>query len=106
MARATSVTVGEAASSATIPINWRADNFGVSIVCVVDGDLTYKVQHTVDDIYALAASGGTPTWLDHSSLTSKTANADGNYAFPITAVRLTVTAYADGDVTMTVLQSN
>lgn len=99
--RPTSVTVGSAASSAAIPINWRAPGyFGVDIGCVNTGTNTYKVQHTFDDIFN---SSVTATWFDHASITGKTAAADGNYAFPITAVRLTVTAWTNGSCTMTVV---
>jgi hypothetical protein len=104
MPRPTSVTVSSQASSATIPVNWRAKNFGISVLCVVpSGTLTYKVQHTGDDIYDPAV---TPVWKDHATLTGKTASADGNYDFPVRAVRLTVTAYTDGSVTMTLIQKD
>lgn len=103
MPRPTSVTVSSQASSAAIPIDWRANNFAVGIGCVMTGTLTYKVQHTFDDIYDSAV---TPTWFDHASIVGKTTNADGNYAFPIRACRLTVTAYTSGSVTMTVIQNS
>ena len=41
----------------------------------------------------------------HSTIVSKTANADGNIAFPVGAVRLNVTAWVAGYVTMLVNQS-
>ena len=41
----------------------------------------------------------------HSTITAKTANSDGNFAFPIQAVRLTVTPWTAGYVTMIVTQS-
>ena len=41
----------------------------------------------------------------HATLVSKTANADGNLAFPVQAVRLNVTPWAAGYVTMIVMQS-
>lgn len=98
------VTVGSATTSATLPVDWRQNPFGVSIACVVNGGgtLTYKVQHTLDDVFDPTI---TPTWLDHSALTGKSANADGNYAFPVKAIRLNVTAYTSGSVTMTLVQS-
>lgn len=42
--------------------------------------------------------------FDHSSITGKTANSDGNYAFPIAACRINITTYASGRVTLTVRQ--
>lgn len=42
---------------------------------------------------------------DHSTLTGLTASAVGNLAFPVTAVRLNVTAYTSGSAALTVLQN-
>lgn len=101
--RRQTVTVSSAATSVAIQVNNRAFNFQIGIGCVVpSGTLTYKVQHTFDDIQDSAV---TPTWFDHSTITGKTANQDGNYAFPIAAVRLNVTAFTSGSVTMTLLQA-
>lgn len=105
MPRPSSVTVSSQTTSAAVPINYRGGpgTFAVSIGCVVNsGTLTYKVQHTFDDVFDPAV---TPTWFDHASITGKTANADGNYAFPIKAVRLNVTAWTSGSVTMTALEA-
>ena len=101
--RRQSVTVGSAASSAPFLMDWNLPYFAVGFGCVISAGavLTYKVQHTFDDILNPAV---TPTWFDHSSVTGQTANKDGNYAFPVTAVRLTVTAYTSGNVTLTLLQ--
>lgn len=95
------VTVSSQAASAAIPVNWRQNPFSIGLGAVVpSGTLTYKVQHTFDDVL----NGATPTWFDHETITGKTANDDGNYAFPITAIRLNVTAYTSGSVTLTIVQ--
>lgn len=105
MARPTAITVA-AGSNYVIPINWRADNFGVGFSCVPTGGANYYLEHTFDDIYD---STVTPTWHTHStdlgsSGTPATATQDGNYAYPIRAVRLTVTTA--GSVTMNLIQNN
>ena len=99
------VTVGSATSSAAIPVDYRAQNFQIGLGCVVNGGgtLTYKIQHTFDDIFDASV---TPTWFDHANVTGQTANKDGNYAFPIAAIRLTVTAYTSGSVTLTIMQAS
>lgn len=96
------ITVSSATISPTIPVDPQANYFAIGIGCVVTGAATYKVQHTFDDIFD---SKITPVWFDHSVLTGMVANKDGNYAFPIAAVRLNVTAYTSGSVIMTLLQS-
>jgi hypothetical protein len=100
----TSVTVSSAASSAAIPLDHKQNPFSVGIGCVVpSGTLTYKVQHTFDNIFD---STVTPVWFDHTTITGKTASFDGNYAYPVRAVRLTVTAFTSGSVVMTVIQGS
>lgn len=102
------VTVSSATSSAPLPVDYRAQNFQIGIGAVVSagGVLTYKVQHTFDDVYASGYNPATGNWFDHSTLVAQTASKDGNYAFPITAVRVTVTAFTSGSVTVTFLQSS
>lgn len=100
--RAQVVTVGSQTTSATLPMDWRQDPFAVGIGVVLSGGatLTYQVEHTFDDVLG----GATPTWFVHSTLTGQTTSKDGNYAFPVKAIRLNVTAYTGGNATMTVLQ--
>lgn len=95
------VSVGSVTTSAPIPLDYKQNPFSVAIaVTLGGGSLTYKVQHTLDNIYD---SSITPTWFDHSSV-SGTADKDGNYAFPVRAVRLNVTAWTSGSAKLTVLQ--
>lgn|SRR3990172_2510058 len=101
--RRQTVTVSSATSSAAIPVDYRAMNFQIGLGCVMTGTLTYKLQHTFDDVFDPSV---TPTWFDHSVVTGQTANKDGNYSFPVSAIRLTVTAYTSGSVTLTMLQAS
>ena len=107
MARPVRVTVGSVASSAVIPLNTYGDPFNVGIGCDVSagGSLTYTVQHTFDDVQSPTFNPSTATWFSNSVIVSQTADRDGNYAYPVTAVRLTVTAWTSGSVTMTVIQA-
>jgi archaellum component FlaF (FlaF/FlaG flagellin family) len=107
MARPVRVTVGSVASSNVIPLNTYGDPFNVGIGCDVSagGSLTYTVQHTFDDVQSPTFNPATATWFSNSTIVAQTADRDGNYAFPVTAVRLTVTAWTSGTVTMTVIQA-
>jgi hypothetical protein len=98
------VTGSTVAASDPIVLDVNEAPFAVSIGCKVTGTITYSVQHTFDDPWA---SGGlaSAVWYDHSTLAAKTTNSDSNYAFPVTAVRLNVTAVTGGTVTMTVIQA-
>ena len=94
------VTLSAVADSAPIPMDWTQDPFAIGLGLIFTGTATAGVQHTFDDIL----SGVTPTWYDHSTLVAKTTNTDGNYAFPVTAIRLHVTAWTSGNVTLNILQ--
>lgn len=100
--RPQSIAVSSQAASNPVPLDWKRTPFAIGFCVELSGGatLTYTVQHTFDDIN----NGETAVWFDHSSVTGKTANADGNYAFPVTAIRLNVTAYTSGTATLKALQ--
>ena len=83
-----------------IPLDYKQSPFNVGMGIVVNGTVTYDIEHTFDDILA---QGTTPTAFKHSSLTAQTTNKDGNYAFPIRAIRINNTA-GTGTTTLTILQ--
>ncbi len=97
--RPQTITQTATGTSAWIPMDHKQAPFLVSIGCVISGGPTYTVEHTFDDILG----GATATAFPHSSIAAATTNKDGNYAFPVTGIRLNVTA-GTGSVTMTLLQ--
>ena len=46
----------------------------------------------------------TATWFSHATVVAATANADGNYAFPVRGIRVNLTA-GTGSVVATLLQA-
>lgn len=99
--RPITVTVSGVGISPTIPMDFRAQNFNVGFGCAVTGTVTYSVQHTFDDVYNLAI---TPVWFNNATVNAATTSLDGNYAFPIRAMRLNVTA-GTGSVTINILET-
>lgn len=98
-------TLTSATSSTPVMLDWLQSTFIVSIACVATGTVNYDVQHTFDTEAAIAA--GTATWFDHASIAGATGSTNGNYAFPVTAVRLLINSGTPAySVTMTVLQGN
>lgn len=87
-------------STAWIPLDYKQNPFNVGFGCVVNGTLTYQIEHTFDDPYTTAS----PTAFVHTTVAGLTTNKDSNYAFPVRAIRLNVTSYTSGSVTATVLQ--
>lgn len=86
-------------SSSTIPMDTYISPFNVGFGVVVSGTVNYTVQHTFDSM-----TSGTPTWFSHPTIASLTANADGNYAFPVTGIKLLVNSGA-GTATLTIVQA-
>lgn len=101
------VTVGSQTVSSPLPLDYKHAPFSVSLLADVSagGNLTYKVQYTADDIFDSTWNPATANWQDHSVLTAQTASNNSNLAFPVTAVRLNVTAYTSGSVRLAVIQA-
>ena len=103
--RPITVTVTGIGVSAPIPMDYNTNTFSVGVGCKISATATYTVEHTFDDVYAPGFNPATATWMPNTGLTAKNAIADGNYAYPVRAVRLNAAANS-GTVTMTVIQSN
>ncbi len=96
------VTVSGVATSAWIPVDYKQDPMNIGIGCVlVSGTGTYTVEHTFDDVFDSAV---TPVAFANSGITAQTASKDGNYAYPVRAVRLKVTVSSSAVVSMTIIQ--
>ena len=86
-----------------IPMNHLAQPFNVGFGVRVGGTLTYSVEHTFQDIYQVGVSA---VAFRHSDVSLKTANLDGNYAFPVFAIRLNVgTVAVSGTAILHVIQA-
>jgi hypothetical protein len=86
-------------SSAAIAMNDNISPFNVGFGVIVTGTVDYTVQHTFDD----PATGFT-TWFSHPSVAGETANADGNYAFPVSGIKVLVNS-GDGTATLKLIQA-
>jgi hypothetical protein len=80
-------------------MNTNTNPFNVGFGVIVDGVVDYTVQHTFDD-----PAVGFTTWFDHPTIGDQIASADGNYAFPVTGIRLTVNSGA-GSATLKLIQA-
>lgn len=86
-------------SSPALVMNTNISPFNVGFGVIATGTVTYSVQHTFDD-----PAVGFTTWYSHPTIAGKTDNQDGNYAFPVTGIKLLVTA-GDGTATMKLIQA-
>lgn len=87
-------------------LNGSPFNVGLGVVLSPGATLTYTVEHTFDDVFASGFNPATATWFPNATLTAQTTSKDSNYAYPVTAVRLNVTAWTSGTATITVIQAN
>lgn len=101
------VTVSSQAASKPIPMDHYIGPFNVGLGAVVaaGSTLSYDVEHTFDDINDPNFDADTAAWFPNSGMTGRSASTDGNYAFPVTAIRINVTAYTAGSVTLTAVQA-
>jgi hypothetical protein len=110
-AAATGVEIGVdgTCESGWLPVDHRTNDFGVALGVVVSSGatLTYDVQHTFDDVFQTPYVGeDTFTAFTHEQMNGKTANDDGNYAFPPMAVRFALTAHTSGSIVGNVIQQS
>lgn len=100
-----SIVLTRSGSTGTSPLGvldtYRSP-FNVGIGVKVTGTATYTIEHTFDDV--LLTNPASATWYSHVALVGLSVNADGNYAFPVTAVRVNMTA-GTGTVTATIIQA-
>ncbi len=81
--------------------------FGVVVTGTGSYAVTYTVQHTFDNPQTTAS----PTWFNHPTVAAITAsnsvanNQDGNYAFPVAAIRVQATVTNAGTATLTLIQA-
>ena len=97
--RAQNVSKTGTGSSSALVMNTNISPFNVGFGVTVSGNVTYSVQHTFDD-----PGVGFTTWYSHPTIASKTDAQDGNYAFPVTGIKLLVSS-GNGTATMSVLQA-
>ena len=88
-----------AGSSSALVMNTNISPFNVGFGVIVSGVVNYTVQHTFDD-----PAVGFTTWFNHPTIAALSTTADGNYAFPVTAIRLTVSSGA-GTATLKLIQA-
>jgi len=81
-------------------------NIGFACILVGTTSAAYTVQHTFTDPTTTDLNVVTNgTWLSHEFLSSGTSTDDGNYAYPVRAIRIYITAAASANVTFDLVQA-
>lgn len=107
---ATTRTVTVTGGSVPIPINLATFRYGVGIIVTIPSgsSCTYDVEVTGDELDGTSGmqAGGVPAivnWNKHDILNNKSASANSNLAYPVTAVRINPSSLS-GSVVLAVVQ--
>lgn len=106
--RPVKVTVATTGVSNPIPMDHYIGPFNVGFgVEATQTTTSVTVQHTFDNVFAKDYNPATGVWYNNADVASNTTgNIDGNYAFPVTAIRLNVGTNTSGNpVSLTVVQA-
>jgi len=103
-----SSTFGLGSSLAFFPDLTRTP-FNISTACICNSTsaiTSYNVEHSFDYTGSSVFISSNATWFQNSTISAASSNLTGNYAYPVTAIRLNVTAgSSQGNVTMTAIQA-
>lgn len=100
----TSNASGGAIYTVPVVLDTWVSPFNIALSVRVTGTVNYTVQYTFDAIDQSTWVASTANWVDHPSLSSKTATLDSNLAYPATAVRM-VQNSGSGSCVFTVIQA-
>jgi hypothetical protein len=80
---------------------------GIGVVCnSTSATTSYNVEHSFDNSGSSAFTSSTATWFQNSTISGASSNLTGNLAFPVSAVRLNVTAGSSvATISMTCIQA-
>jgi hypothetical protein len=95
---------GGAKVSSIINLDFWVSPFNIALSVRVTGTVDYTIQYTFDDVFASGYLPASGNWVDHPSLTNKTATLDSNIAYPVTATRIKLNS-GTGSCVFTVIQA-
>lgn len=101
----TSTEEGGFGVTSPIPMDQYISPFNVGFGVHPSGTATYTVQHTFEDPFASNFDPSTAVWFNHPDVASESGNNDGNYAFPVRAIRLNVALSDNTPITFWVAQA-
>lgn len=101
---------GSTLNSQPYPVNWRQTPFNLSLGLDTGGSTTgFTVQYCFEnpnDYASATLYNANATWFSHANMSAKTADTDGNIAFPVHAIRLQANTAGTDTATLTITQGN
>jgi hypothetical protein len=101
-----SSTFGYGSSTIYVP-DYMIRPFNIGIGTIVNSTaVVFSVEHTWDYTGSSVFISSNATWFPNTGITAKSTNTDGNYAYPVSAIRLNVTSGSStGTVTLKLIQA-
>ena len=97
-----STQLGYASSGVYVP-DWAVRPFNIGIGTIVNSTgVTFSVEHTWDYTGSSTFISSNATWFPNTGITTKSTNTDGNYAYPVSAIRLNVATASSSTGTVTI----
>lgn len=106
-----SITITGISSSSGYPVPYFPDYmvrpFNIGLGCTINStNQVYTVEHSFDYTGSSTFISSNAVWFPNSGITAKTTNQDGNYAYPVSAIRVQSSAGSStGTVTLVILQA-
>lgn len=103
----TSVTVSSKGVSDPIQLSLRRWNHCIGLLATVAplSQLTYSVELTGDKLQGDDYNPASGNWNNHDTMAAQTVSKNGELDFPVTGVRLNVSSWTAGSVTLSVVQA-
>lgn len=95
-------SAGNSHSPIFVTDRWQTP-FNIGFGAVIATTAHFTIQHTFDNPQTVSADK--LTWFPHEFVVGASANIDGNYAFPVAAIRIEISAASEGGVTTTFIQA-
>lgn|SRR5690349_8540513 len=92
-------SAGTSGAQTWVPLDIHQNPFSVSFFVrkIGTGDITYRVEHTPDNILRPTSGAEVSARpFTHVDVSAATVSKDGNYAFPVRAIRLFTTTTMSG----------
>lgn len=102
-----SLTVESRDVSNVIPIDLRRYNRGIGLIVTVSpgASLTYSLEITGDKLRADGYNPSSGNWNKHDTIVDQSVSKNGTLIFPVTGIRLNVSQWTSGSVTLSVIQT-
>jgi hypothetical protein len=100
----TSNAGGGAITTPPCPLDLYISPFNVTLQAIVTGTVSYDVQYTKDDVFAVGYVPSTGQWTSITAMTAATTSVEATLISPVTAVRL-VQNSGSGSVRLRILQA-